>query len=118
MNFIIASTAGLFAGAAGALGLGGGGVLMIYLTLFAQTGQLEAQGINLLFFLPTAAVAVCLHAKEGLIKWKTVWPAILLGVIGAGAGFWVSGVLGGSFLRTAFALLLIFLGLRELLSGS
>ena len=42
--------AGLFSGIIGGMGLGGGAVLIIYLTVFKNTEQLRAQGINLLFF--------------------------------------------------------------------
>ena len=46
--------AGLLSGALGAMGLGGGGVLVIYLTLAAQMEQTTAQGVNLLLFIPCA----------------------------------------------------------------
>ena len=42
--------AGLFSGIIGAMGLGGGAVLIIYLSVFTDMPQLEAQGINLIFF--------------------------------------------------------------------
>ena len=69
---IIALLAGLLSGIIGAMGLGGGAVLIIYLTLFAETKQLQAQGINLLFFIPIALVAVLIYSKKKQIKWKTV----------------------------------------------
>ena len=43
--------AGLLSGIIGAMGLGGGAVLLIYLSLIKGTDQLKAQGINLLFFI-------------------------------------------------------------------
>ena len=54
MNWID-QIAGLFSAVAGALGLGGGGVLVLYLTLGMHVPQLRAQGINLLFFLALRA---------------------------------------------------------------
>ena len=42
---------GALSGVIGALGMGGGGVLIIFLSAFAGLDQLKAQGINLLFFL-------------------------------------------------------------------
>ena len=44
--------AGLFSGVIGAMGLGGGAVLIIFLNIFTDYSQLEAGGINLLFFVP------------------------------------------------------------------
>ena len=50
--------AGLFSGIIGAMGLGGGAVLIIYLSVFTDMPQLEAQGINLIFFIPIAIAAL------------------------------------------------------------
>ena len=59
---IAALLAGLFSGILGSMGLGGGAVLVIYLSLFTETKQLTAQGINLLFFIPIAAVSVIIYS--------------------------------------------------------
>ena len=55
---IIKIIAGLLSGIIGGMGLGGGAVLLIYLKLFENLNQIKAQGINLLFFIPIAAVAI------------------------------------------------------------
>ena len=57
-----ALAAGLFSGIIGGMGLGGGAVLIIYLTVFSDVDQLKAQGINLLFFIPIALLAVSVYA--------------------------------------------------------
>ena len=44
-----ALAAGLLSGIIGAMGLGGGAVLIIYLSVFTDMPQLKSQGINLLF---------------------------------------------------------------------
>ncbi len=113
MGFI----AGLLAGAAGAMGLGGGSVLLIYLTLVAGLPQLEAQGINLVFFLPCALVALLFHLKGGLLKRRTL-PCILTGLLGAALGTFLAGSLGEALLRRLFAGLLLLLGGREIFSKS
>ncbi|MBP1580771.1 MAG: sulfite exporter TauE/SafE family protein, partial [Oscillospiraceae bacterium] len=51
----------------GSMGLGGGSLLLLYLMLFTDLPQAEAQAINLFLFLPTAAVAILLHKKNGLL---------------------------------------------------
>ncbi len=48
----------------GAMGMGGGGVLLIYLTAFAHVPQLKAQGINLISFLPTGLLATVIYAVK------------------------------------------------------
>ena len=49
---------GLITGAAASMGLGGGFVLLVYLSIFTNTPQDMAQGINLLFFLPIALLSL------------------------------------------------------------
>lgn len=51
MNWID-QIAGLFSAVAGALGLGGGGVLVLYLTLGMHMPQLRAQGATCYFSCP------------------------------------------------------------------
>lgn len=61
-------------------GIGGGTLLLIYMTAFAGVPQNLAQGVNLLYFLPTAATALPAHIKNGYIDRQTVWPAVLAGL--------------------------------------
>ena len=70
MEWIISAAAGILSGIIGAMGMGGGGVLIIYLNLFTDIPQSTAQGINLLFFLPTAVLAVLYYTKKKLIICK------------------------------------------------
>lgn len=114
-QYLISAAAGFLAGMAGAMGLGGGSILLLCLTLFAGTQQLRAQGINLIFFIPCALVALWLHHKEGRIQWRTVLPIAVYGILGSAAGYWLSGFLGGKWLGKIFGIFLLALGLRELL---
>ena len=109
---------GFLAGFAGGLGVGGGGVLLLYLTAFAGKEQLSAQGINLVFFLPTAAAALFLHFKNGFVKWKTALLAVLFGIPAVFLGFFIAKSIDESLLRLGFALLLLFIGLKELFRKS
>lgn len=104
----------LLAGVAAALGVGGGAVLLLYLTAFAGVEQLTAQGINLIFFLPIAAVAICIHAKNKLINYKSAFICIVFGLAGVWGGLWLSKFLSERLLRKLFALLLLVMGVREL----
>ncbi len=94
--------AGILSGMAGSMGLGGGTVLLLYLTLFAGVDQLTAQGINLIFFLPIAVLALVLHGRNGLIAWKDAIAIALLGLAGAAAGTILSGWIDGDVLQKDF----------------
>ena len=111
---ITALLAGLFSGIIGGMGLGGGAVLIIYLTVFRDTPQLQAQGINLLFFIPIALVAVIIYAFKKQIKWRVTLPIAAGGILGAAGGFFLTDFIGGSFTAKLFGGFLIILGLKEI----
>ena len=111
---IAALLAGLFSGIIGGMGLGGGAVLIIYLTVFAGTEQLKAQGINLLFFIPIALLAVIIYAFKKQIKWKIVLPLAAGGVAGAVTGIFLTSVLGGGLTAKLFGGFLVLLGIKEI----
>ena len=111
---IVALLAGLLSGIIGAMGLGGGAVLIIYLSLFTETEQLKSQGINLLFFIPIALIAVIIYAVKKEIKWKLTLKISLFGIIGTLIGWWFAGFLGGEIIKKLFGGLLIILGIKEL----
>lgn len=108
---------GLLTGILSGFGIGGGTILMVYLTLFTQLSQRAAQGINLLYFLPTAAAALIIHSKNHMISWKAVVPAVLAGCVAACiSGFFASG-LELVLLKRLFGGFLVVTGLMELGKG-
>ena len=114
MGWLIALLAGTITGILSAFGIGGGSLLLIYLTSFAAIDQHQAQGINLLYFLPAAAAALPAHHKHGLLDKKVILPAILAGLAAAGLAAWLSSSLDTGLLRKLFGLFLLYVGLREL----
>ncbi len=114
LTFMIAAAAGLLTGIISGFGIGGGTILMVYLTAMAGVAQRTAQGINLLYFLPTAAAALILHSKNHYIEWKTVIPAVLAGCITAGVLSFVAMQMDLGLLKKLFGGFLILTGLSEL----
>ena len=106
--------AGFLSGALGAMGLGGGGILVIYLTLFSNIEQPQAQGINLIFFTCMAIIAVISYSHKKLISWKTIFPAIVCGIPGSIFGFFLSYKLEASILSKLFGILLLFVGFTQI----
>lgn len=115
---IAALLAGLLSGIIGGMGLGGGAVLIIYLTVFRDVEQLKAQGINLLFFIPIALVAVIIYAFKKQIKWRITLPVAAGGIIGAVGGFFLTDIIGGGLTAKLFGGFLIILGIKEIFSKS
>lgn len=111
---MINAIVGFLSGVIASMGLGGGFVLLIWLTLFEGIAQRTAQGINLLFFLPVAVLSVIMHLRAGLINKKLVLSMIPGGILGAILGTLGSQVLGNDLLRKLYAIFLLAFGLREL----
>lgn len=114
MTIFTACLAGFLAGFIGALGLGGGGVLVMFLTVFLGVGQLKSQGINLMFFIPVGLFALIWHIKRGLVRFKAAVPAIIAGLCGALLGAFLARFFGGDTIRRLFGLMLLLLGGWEL----
>lgn len=112
MEAIIGFATGILA----SMGLGGGFILVVWLTLFENVGQKAAQGINVLFFLPIAFIALLLHLRNHRVNKTLVKKMLLGGIIGAVIGTLGSNVIANDLLRKLFALFLIAFGLRELFS--
>lgn len=104
------------AGLLGAMGMGGGGILVIFLSLCTDISQGNAQGINLLFFIPIAILSVIMYQHKKLIKWKIVLPFALAGVCFSFVGAYVANVIEPIWLRRGFGILLLIMGIRELFS--
>ncbi len=113
LTFIAAFLTGLLA----SLGVGGGMVLIIWFTAVMGMSQLEAQGINLLFFLPIALLSVIIHRKNGLIDLKRLVPVFLTGAVGAAAGAYFAKLMGSELLGKIFAVFILLIGIKELFSA-
>lgn len=107
--------AGALTGILSGFGVGGGTLLLIYMTVFAGLDQHLAQGINLLYFLPTAALALPAHIKNGFIEKPALLPSILSGLICAGLGAWIATGLEVELLRRLFGGFLLYVGVSELI---
>lgn len=114
MSALLAGVAGLVCGVLSGLGIGGGTLLMVWMTAVMDMEQRMAQGINLLYFLPTAACALIFHIKNRLIRWRVVLPAAITGCLSAAGAALLATSVDASLLRKLFGGFLIFVGLTEL----
>ena len=96
------------------LGIGGGSLLLLWLTVVLGMEQTTAQGVNLLFFLPAAAVSILFRWKKGAVDLKKISPAIIAGCLGALLFSWLGTNLNIDLMGKLFGGLLIITGLREL----
>lgn len=114
MEWIIAVLAGAATGVLSGLGVGGGSLLLIYLTNFTGAAQNLAQGINLLYFLPAGLLALPAHMKNGYIEKRALLPAVAAGLVCAALSAWAATAMDVALLKKLFGGFLIAVGLMEL----
>ena len=100
------------------IGVGGGSLLMLWLTVVLGQDHAMARSINLLFFLPAALIACCFRWKQGTLDLKAVLPAIIAGCTAAGICSWLGTLLDTGLMKKLYGGLLIVTGARELLYKS
>lgn len=114
VNWLFSLLAGTLSGTVAAMGLGGGFVLFLYLTLFTGLDFLQCQIVNLLFFLPCALLAAWRYRKDGLIQFPILLPMMLFGSAGVALGRLAAMWMGTQWVKWCFGAVLIPLGIKEL----
>lgn len=114
MNIFLSILSGLAAGVISGMGIGGGTILIPALSIFLSIDQHVAQGVNLLYFIPTAAVALCVHIKNKAINYKIALPIVLLGIAGAVGGSALALVIHSALLKKLFGGFLFLMGIYEI----
>ena len=99
------------------LGVGGGGLFVIYLVLFTSIPQLQIQGINLAFFLFASTSSIIVHLTKRKIFWSAVAIMSVSGTIGTLFGSLISIRTDESILRKIFGAMLIISGILYLKSA-
>lgn len=99
------------------MGIGGGVLLIPGLIFFCGITQHGAQAINLLYFIPTALIALIVHIKNHRIEKKILLPLILGGLAGAAAGSYAATLIEGDVLQKIFGWFLLVMGGLEIKKG-
>ncbi len=110
INLLIGFLTGIISG----FGVGGGSLLVLYLTVFGGVDQYTAGGINLLYFTGCAPAALVSHIRNKRIVWRAVLPCLLTGIpLSVGAAL-LGGTLDVTLLHKAFGVVLLYIGIKEL----
>ena len=113
LTLLAAAAAGLVCGVLSGFGIGGGSLLMVWMTAVLSMEQRAAQGVNLLYFLPCAACALIFHIKNKQIVWRAVIPAALAGCLTAIPVSLLASTLDTGLLRKLFGGFLLLVGISE-----
>ena len=113
-SFIVTLLVGAALGFLTGLGVGGGSLLMVWLTAILGMDAWSARSVNLLFFLPGAAIAILFRKRQGSIRWNHVLPPAAAGCLAAAACSRFSTAVDNSAMQKIFGAVLIIAGLREI----
>lgn len=104
---------GIASGTIAALGMGGGTVLILLLSLFSDLKQHLIQGTNLIVFIPTSIVAIYMNVKNKSIDYKLSKIFIIFGIIGAILGSILSFKVESKTLKKYFGIFLLLIAIFE-----
>lgn len=110
----ISIAAGIILGFLSGLGVGGGTILILWLTQVAGIDHATSRIINLLFFIVAAGSVSIIRIKKNEIPFRSILPSIIAGCIVSGVFTIIGNKLDSNSLRKAFGILLLFTGLREI----
>ena len=111
---MVAILVGAALGFLSGLGVGGGSLLLLWLTVVMGQSQNTARAMNLLFFLPCALIATAFRWKQARLPLPIALPAVLGGVVGAALGCLLGPQINADLLKKAFGILFILTAIREL----
>ena len=97
------------------LGVGGGSLLILWLTQILDMTYAPARIINLMFFLPAAVISTLYRKQEGTLNIRKLLPGIITGCIAAAAASLIGTTLDTAIIKKLFGFLLLLAGFRELL---
>lgn len=114
-TFPVAILVGTILGFLSGLGVGGGSLLILWLTLVLDFEADAARMMNLLFFLPAAAISCLFRRKQGSISTKKLLPAVVTGCLSAILFSHLGQEMDIDWMKKLFGILLLITGIRELL---
>ncbi len=113
VDFIVSTGIALLSG----LGVGSGGLLVVFLTEYRGVSQLFAQGVNLLFFIFSSGASTAVNLRTRNICYGSVMMMTAGGVAGAISGAYIASLVSPKLLKLAFGIMLIVSGVPSLIKA-
>lgn len=110
----IAIAVGIVLGFLAGLGIGGGTILILWLTQIIGMDPGISRTINLMFFITAAGSVSLIRLKKKQIPWIRILPAIIAGCISGWIFSSVGRYLDNNIAKKLFGCLLLIAGFREL----
>lgn len=114
-TILLSIIAGVVFGFLAGLGVGGGSLLILWLTLVLHMDATIARTINLMFFITASGSVSLFRLRQGTVRLKEILPAVIFGCIGAAVFSVIGQWIDQNIIKKMFGALLLFTGVRELL---
>lgn len=111
----LAALVSFFIAVLSGLGVGSGGLFVIWLTAAYGVSSTQARGMNLLFFVFSASAALIFHYKRRRLDLKLIASLAALSLLGTLIGTQVAQYVDAALLRRLFGIFLILSGAYSLL---
>ncbi len=98
------------------LGIGGGGLYLIYLGDVLHIARDSAVYLNLVFFLSSLLASAVGHVRRGRLSFPMLGTILLFGIPGALAGRWLASLFSPSLLHLLLGVFLLGSGVFCLIS--
>ena len=115
LSALIAGAVSFFIAILSGLGVGSGGLFVIWLVGVYGVSAPQARGMNLLFFVFSASAALIFHYKRRKLDLKLIVSLAALSLLGTLLGTHVAQYVDAALLRRLFGLFLIASGAYSLL---
>lgn len=116
MEYLWFVLAGIVSGVVAGMGMGGGTLLIPVLIIFFNIAQQQAQGINLLAFIPCAIVSLIIHIKNKLVNFKIGLPILFTGIIASVFASVLAVNTNSKLLQIMFGVFLLVVGVYQAIS--
>lgn len=107
---------GIISGIVTGLGMGGGSILILVLVAFMSVSQHVAQATNLIFFIPTAVIAILIHIKNNNVEKNIAKKLFLMTIVGSAIGAYLTSFIESENLKRYFGVFLLLVGIYEIIT--
>lgn len=105
---------GFVSGIVSGIGMGGGTILILCLSIFLNIEQHIAQGVNIVFFIPTSIAAIIINIKKKKIDLKLTCIISIAGIVGAIIGSILAKNIEVKLLKKLFGIFLAVISVHEI----
>ena len=117
MSIISVVLVGVCSGIVSGMGMGGGTIFIPLSSIILGLEQKQAQGVNLISFIPTAIVALVIHIKNHLVNFKVGIVVICAGIITSVCSAIFANNIDNITLKKAFGVFLLMVGICQAISS-